>query len=149
MPWRAAALPERRTGFPAARGRLLAAPLAAAALLLPHDGMAQEPLAAADRELIVAVKEAPPFAFKAADGTWRGISIDLWKRIAETGQLRYRLSEHPTVEALIEGTRNRSFDVAVSALTVTAARQKVLEFTQPYYATGLGIAVSARDESRW
>src|SRR5262245_49300350 len=149
MRWRDAALPEHRAGFPAGRGRWLAALLLAAAFLLPKDGMAQAPEPPAPAELIVAVKEAPPFAFKDPDGAWRGISIDLWKRIAESHHVRYRLSEQPTVEALIEGTRNRSFDLAVSAITVTAARQKVVEFTQPFYATGLGIAVSTRDENRW
>jgi polar amino acid transport system substrate-binding protein len=123
--------------------------LAAAAFLLPGGGMAQAPELPAPEELVVAVKEAPPFAFKDPDGAWRGISIDLWKRIADAGHLRYRLSEQPTVEALIEGTRNRSFDLAVSAITVTAAWQKLVEFTQPFYATGLGIAVSTRDENRW
>ena len=43
-----------------------------------------------DRELLIATKEAPPFAMKQQDGTWRGISIDLWRRIAERLHLRYR-----------------------------------------------------------
>jgi len=102
-----------------------------------------------DRELVVATKEAPPFAIKSPEGEWRGISIDLWRRIAERLHLRYRLAEQPTIEALLEGTRGESFDVAVAAITITAARQRVLEFTQPFYTTGLGIAVSTRDESRW
>ena len=36
-----------------------------------------------DRELVIGTKEAPPFAMKAADGAWQGISIDLWRRIAD------------------------------------------------------------------
>src|SRR5262245_4059237 len=36
-----------------------------------------------DRELVIGTKEAPPFAMKAPDGTWTGISIDLWRQIAE------------------------------------------------------------------
>src|SRR5215470_3198994 len=137
MRWRDAALPERRESVPTGRGQRLLVPLLAAALLLPGDGMAQAPELPVPAELVVGVKEAPPFAFKDADGAWHGISIELWKRIAENHHLRYRLSEQPTVEALIEGTRNHSFDLAVSAITVTAARQKVVEFTQPFYSTGL------------
>jgi polar amino acid transport system substrate-binding protein len=102
-----------------------------------------------DRELVVGIKEAPPFVIKAPDGAWRGISIDLWRRIAEQLRLHYRFSEQATVDALLEGTRAGSFDAAVAALTVTAARQRVVEFTQPFYTTGLGIAVSTRDENRW
>ena len=74
------------------------------------------------RELVVGTKEAPPFAMKAADGSWSGISIDLWRRIADRLHLRYRFSEQPTVQALVAGTAEGSFDAAIAALTVTAAR---------------------------
>src|SRR5262245_3972433 len=130
--------------------RALVVVMAAAALL--HGAAAAQTAgrpALPERELIVATKEAPPFAIKTSDGEWRGISIDLWRRIAERLHLRYRLVEQPTIEALLEGTRGESFDVAVAAITITAARQRVLEFTQPFYTTGLGIAVSTRNESRW
>ena len=53
------------------------------------------------------------------------------------------------VEALIDGTRGGSFDAAVAAVMITAARQQVLDFTQPLYTTGLGIAISTRRENRW
>jgi polar amino acid transport system substrate-binding protein len=102
-----------------------------------------------DRELVIGIKEAPPFVINVPDGGWRGISIDLWRRIAEQLHLRYRFSEQATIEGLIDGTKGGSFDAAVAALTVTAARQRVLDFTQPFYTTGLGIAVSTREESRW
>jgi polar amino acid transport system substrate-binding protein len=135
------------------RGGSVAVLLLALVALVPGEGGAQtsEPSHAAgpDRELVIGVKEAPPFVIKTADGAWRGISIDLWRRIADQLRLRYRFSEQPTVEALLDGTRAGAFDAAVAALTVTAARQRVLDFTQPFYSTGLGIAVSTREESRW
>ncbi len=37
----------------------------------------------------------------------------------------------------------------MAALTVTAGRERVLDFTQPFYATGLGIAVPAGGEASW
>jgi ABC-type amino acid transport substrate-binding protein len=101
-----------------------------------------------DKELIVGTKEAPPFAMKQPDGSWHGISIDLWRRIADRLHLRYRFSEQPTVEALVQGTANGSLDAAIAALTVTAARERVVDFTHPFYTTGLGVAVSL-SESRW
>ena len=93
------------------------------------------------RELIIATKEAPPFVIKGGDGTLHGISIDLWRRIADRLQLRYQFSEQATVQALLAGTAEGSFDAAIAALTVTAARDRIVDFTQPFYATGLGIAV--------
>lgn len=94
-----------------------------------------------DRELVVATKEAPPFAMKREDGTWRGISIDLWRRIAEQLHLRYRFVELPTVQDLLNATSEGSADAAVAAITVTAARERTSDFSQPFYVTGLGVAV--------
>jgi polar amino acid transport system substrate-binding protein len=41
------------------------------------------------------------------------------------------------------------YDAAVAAITVTAAREKTVDFSQPFYATGLGIAVSASGADLW
>jgi len=101
------------------------------------------------RELVIGTKEAPPFAMKAADGTWQGISIDLWRRVADQLHLHYRFAEEPDVQGLIDGVAAGKFDVAVAALTVTAGREQILDFTQPFYATGLGIAVPAGGEASW
>jgi polar amino acid transport system substrate-binding protein len=101
------------------------------------------------RELIVGTKEAPPFAMKAGDGSWSGISIDLWRHIADQLHLRYRFAEEPNVQGLIDGVIAGKFDVAVAALTVTAGRARLLDFTQPFYGSGLGIAVPAGGEPSW
>jgi ABC-type amino acid transport substrate-binding protein len=94
-----------------------------------------------DRELVVATKEAAPFAMKAADGSWSGISIDLWRRVAEQLHWRYRVIEVRTVEDLLDAVTHGTADVAVAAITVTAARARNVDFTQPFYETGLGVGV--------
>jgi polar amino acid transport system substrate-binding protein len=101
-----------------------------------------------DKELVVGTKDVPPFAMKRQDGSWHGLSIDLWRRAAEQLHLRYRFAEAETVQALVDGTADGSFDAAIAAMTVTAARERVVDFTHPFYTTGLGVAVSV-SESRW
>jgi ABC-type amino acid transport substrate-binding protein len=101
-----------------------------------------------DREFVIATKETPPFAMKQQDGTWNGISIDLWRRVAERLHLRYRFVERATVQELVDGAADGSFDAAMAAVTVTAKREQAVDFTQPFYATGLGVAVSL-SENRW
>ena len=93
-----------------------------------------------ERVLVIGTKVAPPFAMKAEDGTWHGISIDLWQRIANQLHLRYRFQE-TTLKGLIDGVADGSLDASVAALTVTAPRHLQVDFTQPFYSTGLGIAV--------
>jgi polar amino acid transport system substrate-binding protein len=99
------------------------------------------PTPALDRELVVATKEAAPFAMKDPGGTWQGISIDLWRHIADQLHLRYRFVEVATVQDLLTATATGQADVAVAAITVTAGRAKASDFTQPYFETGLGVAV--------
>ncbi|WP_225705213.1 transporter substrate-binding domain-containing protein [Bradyrhizobium cenepequi] len=103
---------------------------------------------APDKELVVATKEAPPFAMKQPDGNWGGISIELWRRIADDAHLRFRLVETPSVQDLLDGVAKGDFDAGVAAVTVTAARARNVDFTQPFYNTGLGIAVPL-NESPW
>lgn len=100
-------------------------------------------------ELVVGVKEAPPFAMKADDGTWNGISVDLWRRVADELHLSYHFIEKTHVQDLIDGVAQGRFDVAVGALTETASRARLLDFTQPFYTAGLGIAVPAGNDPSW
>ena len=100
------------------------------------------------RELVIGTKVTPPFAMKAEDGTWRGISVDLWRRIAEQTHLRYRFQE-TTLKGLTEGVSEGSLDAAVAALTVTVPRLRLVDFTQPFYSTGLGIAVAGNAGITW
>jgi len=103
---------------------------------------------ASGAELVVGTKEAPPFAIKQHDGSWSGISIALWKRIADKAGLRFRLVEAQSVQDLVDGVASGTFNVGVAAVTVTAARERRVDFTQPFYHTGLGIAVPI-NESPW
>ena len=52
-------------------------------------------------------------------------------------------------EVVLDGVADGRFDIAVAALTVTAARARLIDFTQPFYVTGLGIAVPAGGEPSW
>lgn len=124
----------------------------AVVVLMPGDGKAQtQPFfeTMLQRELVVGTKEAAPFAMKGADGNWIGISIDLWRKIADEKKIRYRFVEAETVPELIEGVVNGKFDIAVAALTVTAAREEMLDFSSPFYSTGLGIAIASGGLANW
>ena len=67
------------------------------------------------RELVVGVKDAPPFALKGADGTWLGLSIELWRQIAKAQNLQYRFVEARDMPDLIEQTTQGAPTVPVGA----------------------------------
>jgi len=105
--------------------------------------------AAAVRELVVGTKEAPPFAIKDNDGNWSGVSIELWRRIADSMNLRYRLVEADSVPSLLGNLESGHFDVAVAAITVTSTRERQVDFSTPYFNTGTGVAVQTDRIASW
>lgn len=102
----------------------------------------------AARELVVATKPAAPFAFRGPDGAWTGISVKLFAQLADELDLAYRLEE-TTLDGMVRGTAEGTYDAAVAALTITADREGRLDFTYPFYSTGLGIAVQSGAGGGW
>jgi hypothetical protein len=101
-----------------------------------------------DRELVLGLRVAPPFVMKTPDGIWTGISVELWRHLAEQLSLRYRFEE-TTQEGLLEGLANGTLDASGGALTVTAERLREVDFSLPYFVTGLGVAVPLRASLDW
>jgi len=97
--------------------------------------------------LVIATRHAPPFAIKTQDG-WTGITIELVRRIAERRGFSYELREMG-LEEMLEAVAKGEVDAAAAALTVTAEREERLDFTHPFYTSGLGIAVPRRSELTW
>ncbi|MFT3988854.1 transporter substrate-binding domain-containing protein [Aestuariivirga sp.] len=118
------------------------------ALILGAAAEAQQAIDPA-KDLAIGTKVAPPFAMKGDDGQWTGLSIDLWKKIAEQLQLKYHFVEEPDIGSLIAGVENKKYDAAIAAITVTAEREQRMEFSLPYYQSGLGIAVPANGPAIW
>ncbi len=99
--------------------------------------------------LLVGTKVVAPFAMKMPSGEWRGISIDLWREIANRLGLSYRFKETETVQELMDGVADGAFSAGVAALGITSDRETRVDFTHPFYSSGLGIAVSAQGGSPW
>jgi polar amino acid transport system substrate-binding protein len=129
----------------------IAAALAAASLLSATPSPAQSGAApAADgRELVVGTKIAPPFAMRDESGNWTGISIELWRHVADPLKWRYRFVEVATMPELLDGLSTGNFDVGVAAISVTAERQQTVDFSTPYFTAGTGVAVQSDPVTAW
>jgi ABC-type amino acid transport substrate-binding protein len=88
----------------------------------------------------IGVKEAPPFSYKDSNGQWVGISLRLWQWVAQDIGLTYRYEEHD-LQGLLDGVSRGDLDVGVGALTITAEREKLFDFSHSFFSTGLGVAV--------
>jgi polar amino acid transport system substrate-binding protein len=98
--------------------------------------------------LIIGTKVAAPFVIKQENGELSGISIELWQQVAENMGVDYRFEE-AELDELISGLESGQFDASVAALTVTASRESKVDFTHPYFTTGLAIATSKQSSGIW
>ncbi|MCW8796180.1 MAG: transporter substrate-binding domain-containing protein [Chlorobium sp.] len=94
-------------------------------------------------KLIIGTKRSPPFVMKKSDGSWEGISVALWEKIALENGFSYEFREMELSD-ILKGVADNELDAGVAAITVTAEREETLDFSQPYYLSGLAIAT--RDE---
>jgi ABC-type amino acid transport substrate-binding protein len=93
--------------------------------------------------LKVGAHDKPPFCFKNPNGSWTGLSVEVWKEVAARAGLEYELVEVP-FEMIREGVANGTLDAAIGEIAVTADDEKVMDFTQPFLISPVGIAVRDR-----
>ncbi|MCA9773456.1 MAG: transporter substrate-binding domain-containing protein, partial [Myxococcales bacterium] len=77
------------------------------------------------------------------EGHWEGISIELWREIARALGYHYEFRDMG-LEEMLDAVAEREADAAVAALTITADREARMDFTYPFFTSGLGIAVIPR-----
>jgi ABC-type amino acid transport substrate-binding protein len=115
------------------------------ALVLCHAAglaAAQEAAPPAEPALRIGTLAAPPFAMKGADGSWEGISISLLDAVAGRLQVRVDLVEVSLAE-MVGQVASGALDGSIAAMSITAEREKVIDFSNPYFQSGLGVAVAA------
>jgi len=110
---------------------------------------AAQPAADPGRELAIGVFEAPPWAMKGANGQWQGLTVDLWKDLAADLKYRYRFVESGP-DAILDAVSQGTLDTAAAPYAATVEREREVDFTHGYAASGIGIAIlRAREEDRW
>lgn len=89
---------------------------------------------------VAVVRDAPPFSSQDEDGSWRGLSVEMWKVIAAELHLHTQFVGMRRSELLdaVEAGRAR---FGIGALSITAERLERVDFSAPIYATGIAIAV--------
>jgi len=98
--------------------------------------------------VVIGIRIAPPFVIKDDGGSYEGLTIALWEHIAEQMGTDFRYEEHD-IQGLIDGAADGSLYASASALTITSDREEIVDFTHPFFVTGLGIAVSYQPAGIW
>lgn len=76
----------------------------------------------------------PPQSELAADGTYQGFDIDVGTEIAKRLGVSIEFTT-PTWDTITAGSWGGRWDFSVGSMTITSARQKILDFSTPYYYT--------------
>ena len=101
------------------------------------------------KPLQIGIYANPPYAIKNEKGSWEGISVTLWNDIMMETGLRSEFVELP-MEDIIPSITSGKIDAAVSEEAIDADAEKVIDFTQSYMISAIGLAVaSANLETTW
>lgn len=91
-------------------------------------------LAMADVKIGIAAEAYPPFAEKAADGSWAGFEIDL------IGAVCAAMNEECEIvpvawDGIIPALLGKKMDVIMASMSITDERKKTIAFSDKYYNT--------------
>ena len=91
--------------------------------------------------LRVAVYDVPPYGYVDTDGSISGVSVDLWRRVAEQMEWPFRLIPVSDMESILSGLEQGRFDAAIGAITITPERAARVDFSYPAHRSGVAIAL--------
>jgi polar amino acid transport system substrate-binding protein len=92
----------------------------------------------------IAVKEFPPFVFK----DLKGFSVDMARIICERHGLAPEFIYYETVQQVLNAVETGECDINFSGTTITAKREKRVDFSHPFFDSGLIVAVMENPENR-
>lgn len=101
------------------------------------------PLAQNGGRIRVVTKKFEPFVIK--DGAqWTGFSIDLWNALARELNLQSDWIEVDTVSQQLQAVANGDADAAIAGISMTPERERMIDFSFPYFTAGLQIMTAPR-----
>lgn len=117
-------------------------------MLFPQIALAscQTTTRGADRpDVIVAIRDAPPFTSKSVSGLAEGFAVDIWTSIEHELTTSGLMSKSDIImcdgiDDHLRALANGDVDVVISPLTITAQRMQWFDFSQQYLQSGLTLA---------
>lgn len=97
--------------------------------------------------LRVATRIVPPLVIE-KDKALTGFSIDLWNAIARRINAETSFTIYSDVAALLGAVKEGKADLGIAAISITAERDRIFDFSQPILSAGLQILVRQSDGAR-
>jgi len=112
--------------------------VAGLAALLTVAAASAEPL-----KVGIAAEPYPPFTYKSSDGSWTGFEVELAGAVCAEAGLECQIT--PTAwSGIIPALNSGKIDMIMTSMSITEERDKVIDFSDPYYYTR-GAYVASKD----
>src|SRR6266850_2482439 len=112
---------------------------------LPAQG-APSGLGSTNAPLRVIVREIEPFAFNRG-GQMTGFAVELWEAIARQAGFKYHLETAGSAREMVDKLAAKQADIGIGALSITSEREAVINFSYPFYNSGLDIVTGSKSSS--
>jgi glutamine transport system substrate-binding protein len=112
-------------------------------------GMGVATFATADDHVLDVVTDPSFVPFEMMDedsGEMVGFDMDMLAEVAERAGFEYEL-ETMDFNGIIPAVQTGNVDIAIAGVTITEERAEIVDFSDPYYDSGLQILVGANDDS--
>jgi polar amino acid transport system substrate-binding protein len=98
-----------------------------------------------DGAVRVATMPISPFIIEQGSDL-QGYSVDVWDQVARQLELKYEWQVYDDISQVLQAIKEQRADLAIAAISMTPDRDAYLDFTYPYFDSGLQIMV--RRQSR-
>lgn len=105
----------------------------------PKAALAQDSHA---ERLKIGVYESPPFVMRAADGSFRGMAIELWQTTTKHLNIDSEYVQYHNFKNLTEAAARGEIDVILTNFTVTHERAQMLDISYPWFDAGMRVMVN-------
>jgi polar amino acid transport system substrate-binding protein len=93
--------------------------------------------------LRVVTKLSQPFVFRNGS-TYTGFSIDLLNELTVRVPFTYSITAVSSVNQQLQAVEQGRADLAIAAISITSARERSVDFTYPYFHSGLQVMTSTK-----
>jgi len=90
----------------------------------------------------VAVAGDAPFVIS-QNGVWSGLSVDIWQKVAALNEWEYEFTGYPDETSAVKALLAGSADIVVAEVPITSEILQYVEFSQPYFRSGLQVMVTS------
>lgn len=89
-------------------------------------------------KFIVGYAGTEPFTIK-DNNEFSGISVEIWELVAGESQINYSIKPYNSVSEALNDLADGKLDAVAGPVSITSERAELVEFSQPYFQSSLGI----------